>query len=394
LTNNSETEDTLGFTRIVLAPDKFKGSLSAEEAVAAMIRGCADVGVAEAAVPLAIADGGDGSVDAALRSGWTEQRVPSVDAWCRPVTARVAVKDEKAIIEVATICGLGGARPTPADALAATSVGVGVVIRTLLDDGFLNITVGLGGSATTDGGAGMLTVLGVRLLDASGSPVGVGGGALSSVTHVDISGLDPRLANTQMTMACDVDSPMVGPDGSAEVFGPQKGADDSGVRLLSLALRHLAGAVEPTLRRVGLHRAPGSGAAGGLAWAGMLIGAELRSGAELFLDMLSARDVLADADLVLTGEGSLDSQSLRGKGPVMVARLAADLGVPALAIVGTNRLDQADGNGPFADVVAIDQIDHRCAEDPALTAHLVRHAVAKSLDRFAPDQHIEFEGAR
>jgi glycerate 2-kinase len=195
-----------------------------------------------------------------------------------------------------------------------------------------------------------------------------------------------------LTMACDVNTPMVGQDGSADVFGLQKGAEGGGVRFLSSALRHFAGAVESATGRIGLHQVPGSGAAGGLASAGMLIGAELRSGAELFLDMLGAREVLTDADLVITGEGSLDSHSLRGKGPVVVARLAADLGVPVLAIVGTNRLDEADGNGPFADVVAIDRIDPRCAEDATLTADLVRQAAAKLLERFASGQHVELQG--
>jgi glycerate 2-kinase len=131
-----------------------------------------------------------------LRSEWTEKRLPSFDAWGRPVTACVAIKHEKAIIEVATIGGMAGARLTPADALAASSVGVGVVIRALLDEGFQNIIVGLGGSATTDGGAGMLTALGVQLLDASDAPVGAGGAALPSVAHVDLSGVDPRLGAT------------------------------------------------------------------------------------------------------------------------------------------------------------------------------------------------------
>lgn len=367
--------------RIVLAPDKFKGSLSADEVVAAMTLGCADVGFDGRCVSLPIADGGDGSVEAALRAGWTARGLPTVDAWGEPITATTAIQGDHAVVEIASICGMSGVRLTPEHALAASSHGVGVVIRSLLDEGIRHIIVGLGGSATTDGGAGMLAALGMKLRDAAGNPIEPTGIRLLSLADVDASGLDPRLSATHVTMACDVDTPMVGIDGSAEVFARQKGADDAGIRLLAASLAHLAAVVEPAVGRIGLRGTPGSGAAGGLAWAGLVLGAELRSGAGLFLDMLGAREHIAGARLVLTGEGSLDAQSLRGKAPVAVATLAGELGVPSMAVVGTNRLTPTDTGDPFVDVVALDQIDHRCADDPEISRALVRQVTAELLTR-------------
>lgn len=380
-------------TRIVLAPDKFKGSLTAAEVVESMAQGCADVRMGEDCVPLAIADGGDGSVAAALRSGWSARRLPCVDAWRQPITATVAVQGARAIVEVAEICGMGASRLNPQLALTASSSGVGQVIGALLNDGIDDITVGLGGSATTDGGAGMLAALGLKLLDAAGGTIVPVGVRLLSLAEVDAGDMHPRLASARLTFACDVDNPMVGSDGSAEVFARQKGADDDAIGLLSAALAHLAAVIEPVVGRIGSHCAPGSGAAGGLAWAGLLLGAELRSGSDLFLEMLGARDRIAGADLVLTGEGSLDGQSLRGKAPVAVARLAAELDVPTVAIVGTNRLRPTDAETPFVEAVALDQIDSRCADDPELTRKLLRRATAALVARHVTSTSVEFEGA-
>ncbi|OBB26149.1 hypothetical protein A5792_27140 [Mycolicibacterium peregrinum] len=378
--------------RIVLAPDKFKGSLSAAEVVESMALGCADLGMRDRHVPLAIADGGDGSVQAALRSGWSARPVATVDAWGRSSTTKVAVEGKRAIVEVASICGMGGMRLTPQQALTASSFGVGQVIAVLLDDEFDDITVGLGGSATTDGGAGMLMALGVKLRDAAGAAIEPTGISLLSLADVDIAGLHPRLASARLTIACDVNNPMVGIDGSAEVFGRQKGADDEAVGKLSAALSHLAAMIEPVVDRLGLSSSPGSGAAGGLAWAALLLGAELRSGAELFLTMLGARELMTGAALVVTGEGSLDAQSLRGKAPVGVAALAAELGVPSVAAVGTNRLVPGGTGAPFAEVVALDRIDPRCVDDPALTRSLLRQVTADLVTRHLTSSGVEFKG--
>ncbi|QRY48060.1 glycerate kinase [Mycolicibacterium boenickei] len=387
------TEDTLKpESRIVLAPDKFKGSLSAADVVESMALGCADLGLQDRYVPLAIADGGDGSVDAALRSGWSARRVATADAWGRVAATTVAVEGRRAIIEVASICGMGGLRLTPQHALTASSFGVGLVIAALLDDGFDDITVGLGGSATTDGGAGMLGALGVQLRDAAGASIEPTGIRLLSLADVDIAGLHPRLASARLTIACDVDNPMIGIDGSAEVFARQKGADDEAIGMLSAALSHLASLVEPVVGRVGLHCSPGSGAAGGLAWALLLLGAELCSGAELFLAMLGARERITGAGLVITGEGSLDGQSLRGKAPVGVAALAAELGVPSVAVVGSNRLTSGRRGFPFAEVVALDRINPRCVDDPALTGSLLRQVTADLVTRHLTSSGVEFEG--
>ncbi|OMC37814.1 hypothetical protein A5740_04080 [Mycobacterium sp. GA-1841] len=378
--------------RIVLAPDKFKGSLTATEVADSMARGCADLGLGKWCVPLAIADGGDGSVEAALRSGWSSRQIPTVDAWGRAGTATVAIRGASAVIEVASICGMAGLRLGPQQALTASSAGVGLVIAALLDDGIDDITVGLGGSATTDGGAGMLAALGVKFLDAAGAAIDPCGVRLLSLAAVDTTGLHPRLAAARLTMACDVDNPMVGIDGSAEVFARQKGADDDAIGLLSAALAHLAAMVEPVVDRVGLHRASGSGAAGGLAWAGLILGAELRSGAELFLEMLGARELIAGTSLVITGEGCLDGQSLRGKAPVGVAALAAELGVPSVAVVGSNRLERGALGSPFAEVTALDQTDPLCVDDPALTRSLLRRLTAELVTKHLTSSTVEFEG--
>lgn len=235
----------------------------------------------------------------------------------------------------------------------------------------------------------MLTALGMKLLDGASEVIEPTGTTLLSLVRVDNAGLHPRLTATNLTVACDVDNPMVGIDGSAEVFARQKGADDSAVRILSAALAHLAAVVEPATDRVGLRYTPGSGAAGGLAWAGLVLGAELKSGADLFLQMLGARELIAGADLVLTGEGSLDQQSLRGKGPVAVAKLAAALGVPSIGVVGTNRLGPDDPGSPFSQVIALDRIDPRCADDPQLTSALLRRVTADIVARHITSAEFE-----
>jgi len=346
---------------VVVAPDKFKGSLAAADVAEAMCRGVEDAGWDGGLVSLPIADGGDGSVDAAVRAGWSPRVVATRDAFDAPIMAQVAVAGPKAIVEVADICGLPRAKPAPEQALNASSHGVGIVIRQLLDEGIGDITLALGGSGTTDGGAGMLTELGLRLGDAAGHQIGRGGSSLTELAHVDPTPLDARLAGLRLTMACDVDNPMVGSDGSAEVYAAQKGADPDGVGVLSRSLRRLAELTEPALDAQGLHAAPRTGAAGGLAWAGALVGAELRSGAGVFLDLLDVPAAVRDSSLVITGEGSLDNQSLRGKGPVAVARLAAEASVRVVAVVGTNRCTDLL-ELPFDDVRAIDRLDRACQD--------------------------------
>ncbi|MGW7295413.1 glycerate kinase [Streptomyces xiamenensis] len=367
--------------RIVLAPDKFKGTVSARHLVDAMANAIADQAPRTAVSVLPLADGGDGSVEAALAADWNAATVPTSDAWGEELDTTVARLDDRAIVEVAAICGLGARQPTPEQAASASTHGVGRVIATLLDQGVREVTLGLGGSVTTDGGAGLLTALGCELSDADGRPLAPGGLALGNLARVRATDLHPGLSGLRLVLACDVNTPMVGPDGSAEMFGPQKGADDAMIARLSASLTHAAPLLEAAFQAPGSALRPGSGAAGGLAWAGLLLGGQFRSGAEVFLDLLGAADVIRGADLVITGEGRLDDQSLRGKAPVSVARLADSLGVPTVAIVGSNRLPPGPtGSSPFVEVIALDRIDPACAHDPELTRRLVGQATRALID--------------
>lgn len=369
--------------RVVLAPDKFKGTVSAPELVESMLAAvrAADGGVV--ADPLPIADGGDGSVATALSRGWAEMVLPTTDAAGVPIGAQVAVNERHAIIEVASICGLGARRPTAAQAADATTRGVGVVLRKLVDRGFTDVTLALGGSATTDGGSGLLQALGAVMLDADGEPVGDGLDGLRSCATVDVSAAAAVVAGLNLTLACDVDTPMVGADGSAEMFARQKGADDFTVGQMSLALERFAALVEPQLERDGASLLAGSGAAGGLAWAGTLLGGRIRSGGDVFLELLDAESVIRGASLVITGEGCLDEQSLRGKAPVAVATMATRLGVPTIAIVGSNRLP-VEAPHPFVSVVALDRFDPSCATDPAITRALLERATVRAIAAHLP----------
>ncbi|MFF0226225.1 glycerate kinase [Streptomyces sp. NPDC004629] len=361
--------------RVVLAPDKFKGTVSAQRLVDVMAAAIAEQTPATAVSRLPVADGGDGSVAAALSAGWRADSVPASDAWGTDVKASVARLGGRAIVEVASVCGLGARRPGPSEAATATTYGVGQAVAALLDDGAEEITLALGGSAATDGGTGLLSALGADQRDAQGHRLAPGGAALTGLATVRTAELHPGLRDVRLVLACDVDTPMVGSDGSAEMFARQKGADDDMVRRLSAGLAHAADLLENAFASPGAARRPGSGAAGGLAWAGLLLGGHLRSGAEVFLDLLGAGEEIRGADLVITGEGCLDEQSLRGKAPVSIARLARTYGVKTVAIVGSNRLPAAaDDEALFADTVTLDRIDPACADDPELTCRLVGQA--------------------
>jgi glycerate 2-kinase len=320
--------------RVVVAPDKFEGSLRAGEVAAAVEAGLRRARADVEVVRLPLGDGGAGTLDALVAAGF--ERVPArvTGPTGEPVEAAIAVDGQRAFVEMAEASGLKrlpGGRRAP---LAATTYGTGELLAVALDRGARELVLGIGGSATTDGGAGMAAALGARLLDEEGAELPPGGAALLRLARVDVSGLDPRLAEARVTVACDVDNPLVGPDGAAAVYGPQKGAGPDDVLLLDSALRRYARVLADDL---GLDVAgiPGAGAAGGLgAGAIAFLGAELRTGIELVLELVGFDQAVAGADLVITGEGKLDAQSLRGKAPVGVARAAAAHGVPVVAVAG------------------------------------------------------------
>jgi glycerate 2-kinase len=320
--------------RVIVAPDKFEGSLTAGQAAQAIRAGLLRARPDAEVVALPVGDGGAGTLEALVAAGFERVPVPASGPTGEPVTAAIAVQGDRSFVEMAEASGLKrlpGGRRAP---LAATTYGTGELLRAALDRGVREVVLGIGGSATTDGGAGMAAALGARLLDDAGAELPPGGAALLRLARVDTAGLDPRLRHVAVTVAADVDNPLVGPHGAAHVFGPQKGAGPDDVLLLDSALRRYARVLAADLG-VDLADTPGAGAAGGLgAGAIAFLGARLRSGIELVLDLVGFREAVATADLVVTGEGKLDGQSLRGKAPVGVARAATAHGVPVVALAG------------------------------------------------------------
>jgi len=326
---------------VVVAPDKFKGSLSAAGVAAAVASGL------RAAVPgldareHPVADGGDGTVEAALSAGFARRDVRCTGPTGDTVLAALAVRDQVAVVELAAASGLSRLPGGRLAAMSATSRGTGELIRAALDLGCRQVVLGLGGSACTDGGAGMVQALGVRLLDAVGAELAPGGGPLADLDRLDLSGFDPRVAATEFVIASDVDNPLLGPHGAAAVYGPQKGASAVEVALLDAALARWA-AMAGAATGVDAAGVPGVGAAGGVGFAAVVfLRAKLRSGIEYLLDLLEVRSALPGARLVVTGEGSLDEQTLHGKAPAGVAAAARAAGVPAVAVAGRNTLPAA-----------------------------------------------------
>lgn len=317
--------------KVVVAPDKFRGSLTALDVCAAVERGIHRVNPQASVLGMPVADGGEGTVGAALAAGWQAVPVSTTGALGDPVKASYAVSAHTALIELAQICGLDALDDAERDALAATTYGLGTVIAAALDSGVRRLVLALGGSASTDGGAGMLQALGGRLYDDSRRALSPGGAALNRLAAVDLASLHPRVQEVEVVVASDVDNPLLGPEGAAAVFGPQKGATPDDVAVLDAGLRRLVDVLDAhTIADVA-----GAGAAGGTAFAALLaLGARLEPGIDLVLDMVGFHDAVCGADLVVTGEGSVDSQTLRGKVPVGVAAAASKAGVPVVAVAG------------------------------------------------------------
>jgi len=333
--------------KIVVAPDKFKGSLPAAEVADAIAAGLRAELPGAVVVTIPVADGGDGTVDAAVAAGF--ERVPvTVDGPTgEPVRASYARRGAVAVVELASACGLmrlpGGRR----EPLTASSFGAGQALAAALAAGARRIIFGVGGSASTDGGAGLLQALGARVLDTRGEPLARGGAALRDVAALDLAGLHPALRGASVILATDVVNPLTGPDGAAEVYGPQKGATPDQVRELDRGLRRWAAVVAAATGN-DQSQAPGAGAAGGVGFAALtVLGAERRLGIDVILDLLDFRAALDGTDLVITGEGSLDTQTLAGKAPVGVAQAAARRGIPVVAVAGRSTLteDELAGAG-------------------------------------------------
>ena len=371
--------------RVLVAPDKFKGSLSAAEVASAVAAGVATTCPDAELIMIPVADGGEGTVAAALTAGFSPHRATVSGPLDTTVEATIAVRDSTAVIELATASGLDlVSSPTPGTALRASSRGTGELIITALDAGCREIVLGIGGSACTDGGAGLLTALGARLLTDAGEPVASGGEGLAALATVDLAGLDPRLADTRFVLASDVTNPLLGSEGAAAVYGPQKGADPAGVHALDLALTrfatHLGTALDTDPAPWTEHA--GAGAAGGVGFAALsVLGAELRAGIEVIIELTDLESRLSDTDLVITGEGSLDEQSLAGKAPTGIARLARDHRVPTVvAVCGRTSLTPEQLAGAGFDraypLTAVEPDVGRCIRDAATLLRTVGATIA------------------
>ncbi|MCX5372645.1 glycerate kinase [Streptomyces sp. NBC_00103] len=359
---------------VLVAPDKFKGSLTADDVARAVERGLLE-GASHARVRrLALADGGEGSVAAACSGRFDAEKITVTGPTGQLVTALVAVHGRTVLVEAAAVCGLGvlpGGHKAP---LTATSRGIGQALQYALAGEPDTIVLALGGVATTDGGAGLLQSLGAVLAREDGTPIGPGGRGLAELDGVELSEARAALAGVDLVLATDVDNPLLGPTGTAAVYGPQKGASASDVRELDAALgtfvRRLEAAGVADATR--LAATPGAGAAGGLGFAGMLLGGRVCSGADYFLTLLGADELLAESDFVVTGEGSLDEQSLSGKLPVALARRARWQGRPVHAVVGRCTLPDDRTAAHFRSVQALTALtDQDCANDSALSARLL-----------------------
>ncbi|WIY02570.1 glycerate kinase [Amycolatopsis mongoliensis] len=365
-------------TRVVIAPDKFKGSLTAVEAAEAIALGVRDALPDAEIVTCPVADGGEGTLDVLEAAGARIVRLTVRGPLEDPVQARYAVLDGTAYVESARACGIEFVEPSPETALGAHTWGVGELLADALIHGAKRLVLTVGGTASTDGGAGMLGALGAGVLDAFGAPVGLGGGTLSRVASTELAPVRERLEGVRVAVATDVTNPLLGPEGAAAVFGPQKGAGPSEVKLLDEALGRWAHALQvggaPDVSRI-----PGAGAGGGVA-AGAIagLGATVESGFALIAGLTGVDRALDGADLVITGEGSLDEQSLNGKAPAGIADRARPRGVPVLALAGRIQLDDA-GLARLGVVGSSALIDHAPSLDHARehAAELLRARAAE-----------------
>ncbi|WP_301127918.1 glycerate kinase [Streptomyces cacaoi] len=317
--------------RVLIAADKFKGSLTAVEVAEHVTAGIRKARPEAEIEALPVADGGDGTVAAAVANGFERHEAEVTGPLGAPVTAAFALRDGTAVVEMAEASGLHHLPPGVFVPLTATTYGAGELLLAAVEAGARTVIFGVGGSATTDGGAGMLQALGARLLDRDGDQVPYGGGGLRELVSGDLSTLDERLKDVEVILASDVDNPLTGPKGAAAVYGPQKGASEEDVELLDAALTHLAEVLDATRTA----EAPGAGAAGGIGF-GALVGlkASFRPGIEILMEELGVEAAIARASLVVTGEGSLDEQTLHGKAPAGVASAAGRADKPVVAVCG------------------------------------------------------------
>jgi glycerate 2-kinase len=369
-------------SHILIAPDKFKGSLAAPEVAAHVAAGLRRARPDVPLVMLPVADGGDGTVDAAVAAGFARRRAVVTGPTGERVTASYAVRDEVAVVELAEASGLRRLPGGVLEPLTSGTFGTGELIGAAIDAGARRVVLGLGGSASTDGGAGIAAALGARFLDSAGRELSPGGAALRDLDAIDPGGLAERLRGVTVVVASDVDSPLLGPDGAAEVFAPQKGAGPEQVRTLESCLARLAAVVRRDLG-VDVAGRPGAGAAGGAGFGAMAFcSATVEPGTAYLLDLLDFAGHLAGARLVITGEGGLDAQTLRGKAPAGVARAAEAAGVPVVAVAGRcllteERLREAGIRRAYA-LTDIEPDEARCMREPGPLLERLAEQIARA----------------
>lgn len=324
--------------KIVIAPDSYKESLSATEVAQAIEKGFREIFPDAQYVSVPVADGGEGTVEAMIAATHGSAHSALVTG---PLGEKVNANwgmsgdGKTAFIEMAAASGLALVPPEKRNPLITTSRGTGELILQALDSGASNIIIGIGGSATNDGGAGMVQALGAKLCDANGTEIGYGGGSLNTLNTIDVSGLDPRIKQCAIRVACDVTNTLVGEQGASRIFGPQKGATEPLILELDRNLAHYADMIKKSLG-MDVRNVPGAGAAGGMGAALMaFLGAELKSGIEIVTQALNLEEHIHDCTLVLTGEGRIDSQSIHGKVPVGVASVAKKYHKPVIGIAGS-----------------------------------------------------------
>ncbi|MFG2605896.1 glycerate kinase [Streptomyces sp. NPDC048514] len=373
--------------RVLIAADKFKGSLTAVQVAERVTAGLRRVVPGLRVEALPVADGGDGTVDAAVAAGFERREVRVAGPLGEEVTAAFALRAGTAVVEMAEASGLQRLPAGVFAPLAASTYGSGELLRAALDAGARTIVFGVGGSATTDGGAGMLSALGARFLDGNGEPVAPGGGGLAGLARADLTGLDPRLSSVELVLASDVDNPLTGPKGAPAVYGPQKGASPQDVETLDAALAHYAEVLQAEVgpRAAEYAASPGAGAAGGIGYGALLLGARFRPGIEVMLDVLGFAPALERASMVITGEGSLDEQTLHGKAPAGVAAAARAAGKDVVAVCGRLALPEealrGAGIGRAYPLTSVEPDVAKCIADAGPILERVAARIAQ--DRFS-----------
>lgn len=387
--------------KIVIASDSFKGSLASMEVARSVEMGILDVFPSCDIVKVAVADGGEGTMDALCQSlGGKVVRIPVEDPIGRTINASYVILEDgnTAVLEMSSASGLTLLTPAERNPMLTSTYGTGQLIDDAIGRGCRRFLVGIGGSATNDAGMGMLTALGYRFLDAEGNELPGAGASLSKVCGIDCSGVSQAVRDSEFIVACDVDSPLYGPDGAAYVFAPQKGADPDMVKALDDGLRHYADVVASYTGKIPMHGGPsctgetsimkdaasmpGAGAAGGLGYAFVaFFGARLQRGVDMVLDAVGFDSIIEGADLVITGEGRIDAQTLTGKTPYGVLQRASRQNIPVIALAGSVALDDSSG---FTAIRQITPPDMQLSEAmlPAVASANLRRTISALLQQF------------